>query len=366
MTDHDALLKAIATAPDEDTPRLMLADLLQEHGDDARAEFIRVQVELSRLPPKPHELFVADGEGKRLEGLGVALTPRGDGHYSASNSERGLSLETFAPGERVDIYAHLARNDRIGWMRGMRYVKHVEGRHEIIFRKGADSGPWKGIELAARERELLAANEARWRKGPTCFQCNGFGSSYSPRNCTACHGTGDAGGLLREFDYDTRPGTRTRSTEPVRVHFERGFIRWVVAPTLDALVQEWIANSPPGEPLPDTTYLRRVPSPWLRAVLTATPERALIREVVPLDRKPQQRLHTIGGVPDDIKGRWFFALNVPASGTYQHWIPPYLSDRDLWTGDVVWYNDAPTYPTREDAVAALGCAVVTWARREMA
>src|SRR5215207_1617840 len=39
--------------PDDDTPRLVLADWLEEHGDRhtaARAEFIRVQIELARLP----------------------------------------------------------------------------------------------------------------------------------------------------------------------------------------------------------------------------------------------------------------------------------------------------------------------------
>ena len=51
MTTTDtgaALLKAIIANPDEDTPRLVYADWLQENGDDERAEFIRVQVQLSR------------------------------------------------------------------------------------------------------------------------------------------------------------------------------------------------------------------------------------------------------------------------------------------------------------------------------
>jgi uncharacterized protein (TIGR02996 family) len=52
---HDtraALLAAVIAHPDEDTPRLMYADWLQEYGDDAdraRAEFVRVQVELARI-----------------------------------------------------------------------------------------------------------------------------------------------------------------------------------------------------------------------------------------------------------------------------------------------------------------------------
>lgn len=49
MTEQAALLAAILAQPDDDTVRLAYADWLDEHGQDARAEFIRVQVELSRM-----------------------------------------------------------------------------------------------------------------------------------------------------------------------------------------------------------------------------------------------------------------------------------------------------------------------------
>lgn len=49
MTDGEALLAAILDAPDDDTPRLVYADWLSENGDEARAEFIRVQVELAQV-----------------------------------------------------------------------------------------------------------------------------------------------------------------------------------------------------------------------------------------------------------------------------------------------------------------------------
>ena len=50
MTPHDALYAAICAQPDEDTPRLAFADLLEEEGDSARAAFIRTQVALARVP----------------------------------------------------------------------------------------------------------------------------------------------------------------------------------------------------------------------------------------------------------------------------------------------------------------------------
>jgi uncharacterized protein (TIGR02996 family) len=48
MNDHDALLTAIGEHPEEDTPRLMYADWLQENGDPERADFVRTQVEVAR------------------------------------------------------------------------------------------------------------------------------------------------------------------------------------------------------------------------------------------------------------------------------------------------------------------------------
>jgi uncharacterized protein (TIGR02996 family) len=48
MTPADALLRAILDKPDDDTPRLVYADWLEEQGDP-RGDFIRVQVALSRL-----------------------------------------------------------------------------------------------------------------------------------------------------------------------------------------------------------------------------------------------------------------------------------------------------------------------------
>jgi uncharacterized protein (TIGR02996 family) len=49
MTDREALYRAILDAPDDDAPRLIYADWLEEHGDPERAEFIRLQCEIDRI-----------------------------------------------------------------------------------------------------------------------------------------------------------------------------------------------------------------------------------------------------------------------------------------------------------------------------
>jgi uncharacterized protein (TIGR02996 family) len=48
MSDEAALLAAIMSHPDEDTPRLVYADWLDENGASERAEFIRLQIGLAR------------------------------------------------------------------------------------------------------------------------------------------------------------------------------------------------------------------------------------------------------------------------------------------------------------------------------
>src|SRR5438093_7159540 len=69
MDDEAAILSAIAAHPDEDTPRLVYADWLDDHAayladPDAariRAEFIRIQCELKKLEDAPrseHDRYI--------------------------------------------------------------------------------------------------------------------------------------------------------------------------------------------------------------------------------------------------------------------------------------------------------------------
>jgi uncharacterized protein (TIGR02996 family) len=68
MTHDEAFLQAIQEDPDDDTPRLVYADWLEEQGNPdgaARAELIRTQVELARLGDDPRRAA--------LEGRAAAL-----------------------------------------------------------------------------------------------------------------------------------------------------------------------------------------------------------------------------------------------------------------------------------------------------
>jgi uncharacterized protein (TIGR02996 family) len=112
VTDRADLLAAILANPDDDTVRLVYADYLQEHGDEDRAEFIRVQIELAR-GPDGIDCERMDGAGGRydclpvgasLPKIGETVTARCGGSrwtvftgrvyawFEASDGRRGFSL----------------------------------------------------------------------------------------------------------------------------------------------------------------------------------------------------------------------------------------------------------------------------------
>ncbi len=85
VSDRDALLAAICAQPDEDTPRLVFADYLEENDEAARAAFIRAQVELAHTPP--WEPFAVQARWHRLDLFAgqqfVAELPPVDGYHVA-------------------------------------------------------------------------------------------------------------------------------------------------------------------------------------------------------------------------------------------------------------------------------------------
>jgi uncharacterized protein (TIGR02996 family) len=78
-SEEEAFLADVVEHPDDDTPRLVYADWLDEHGDEARAEFIRLQIELARMEEwdarrpelkRREKQLLAAHAGKWGEGLG--------------------------------------------------------------------------------------------------------------------------------------------------------------------------------------------------------------------------------------------------------------------------------------------------------
>jgi uncharacterized protein (TIGR02996 family) len=70
MTDDAPFLRDILENPDDDAPRLIYADWLDEHGGCDRAEFIRVQIELARMAAP---WCKAESRENNCEELGINL-----------------------------------------------------------------------------------------------------------------------------------------------------------------------------------------------------------------------------------------------------------------------------------------------------
>jgi len=86
MSDRDALLAAVRADPDNDLPRLVYADWLEEHDEERQAAFIRAEVALARLEPNDDDieataeqasvLWRDDGRAWRIPGLSGLQVPR--------------------------------------------------------------------------------------------------------------------------------------------------------------------------------------------------------------------------------------------------------------------------------------------------
>src|SRR3954454_3163332 len=70
-------LADVVERPDDDTPRLVFADWLDDNGQGERAEFIRVQIERARLPKW-------DGAQVRLRAREAALLARNGAAWRAA------------------------------------------------------------------------------------------------------------------------------------------------------------------------------------------------------------------------------------------------------------------------------------------
>ncbi len=65
MSDGDALLRGILANPACDTARLVYADFLEENGEGARAEFVRVQVELAGMKETNYPEWLKSNQHER-------------------------------------------------------------------------------------------------------------------------------------------------------------------------------------------------------------------------------------------------------------------------------------------------------------
>ncbi len=151
MTDRAALLRSILAAPDDDAPRLVYADWLDENGEPERAEFIRVQCELARLGPPRRSFEANDGSWAFSRGrASAAILHRSDEPPIQAGELIDISLvDVDDPGRRTKFYGLAVINSQRLTGRGGASETAVD------LKQGPFSGPWAGEELRQRERDLL-------------------------------------------------------------------------------------------------------------------------------------------------------------------------------------------------------------------
>jgi uncharacterized protein (TIGR02996 family) len=192
--DDSAYLRAVCWSPFDDGPRLVYADRLEERGECARAEFIRVQCELATIDRKLGE-HNSDSKGTCICRCCVILRKA---IAPLRRREREL-LEAFAPGRR--------KRNRWHWLQPLCEImppgwEATRDYDAVTFRRGFVSI----ITLTCRQ----------FLGGP-CEQCNGFefiGLMSSPfeRACSACRGTGHVEGLAAAL-FAAAPVTEVRLSD---------------------------------------------------------------------------------------------------------------------------------------------------------
>lgn len=115
MTDGTALLAAILASPEEDTPRLMYADWLDEtYGPTLRSEFIRVQIQLAVFERRFGPVSIP-----MVAESGFWVRPSGAEENSLLDRQKqllGLSESFYAPGDKLVVLP------REHWSRG--FLEH--------------------------------------------------------------------------------------------------------------------------------------------------------------------------------------------------------------------------------------------------
>jgi uncharacterized protein (TIGR02996 family) len=100
MTQHAGFLQDIIEHPEDDAPRLIYADWLEEHGDPDRGEFIRVQCRLARGCP------VCDGTGRNvMSPCPCGLLRRRERELLRAPAALGTRLHGWALATNADAWA---------------------------------------------------------------------------------------------------------------------------------------------------------------------------------------------------------------------------------------------------------------------
>ena len=139
-TDFEALIRAVFRDPEDDTPRLVLADYLEENGESDRAALIRLQCEHERTPARSPRARELEKEIRplvaRLRAMVVEPLPEG----VVAEFHRGfvhLNTDLYAFREIGSLPARFTALFQNGWVEVVRIVGYffdaVREDHATLF-----------------------------------------------------------------------------------------------------------------------------------------------------------------------------------------------------------------------------------------
>jgi uncharacterized protein (TIGR02996 family) len=119
--EEAGLLARVCAEPDDDSPRLIFADWLDEQGDP-RGEFIRVQVAISRLPAEdPTRTALLDREATLLARHHARWSEPLRGVASTAEFRRGFAETVF-----IDAKTFLLRADELFQLAPVRQIRFLD------------------------------------------------------------------------------------------------------------------------------------------------------------------------------------------------------------------------------------------------
>jgi uncharacterized protein (TIGR02996 family) len=180
MTDHAPFLHAICARPEDDGPRLIYADWLDENGECERAEFIRVQCELARGRKfVPQDALVEIAESGRLySGSAQKMLRELSDKYDAETDQLPPGAGVAAATARFSDSSRREREQHCDWM-ASRVSSRLRRRNHLLL-----------VRLAASRRrdpgrDSDQEGEADDGVGQS-FVCKRWWSSLDVRHLARC------------------------------------------------------------------------------------------------------------------------------------------------------------------------------------
>ena len=169
MTDEQALLASIIANPDDDAPRLIYADFIEETGIPslvARARFIRLQI----------------ADGMTRSALSSVIVDDEAGDLLSLHGDRWLDNSRGA--------VHVRETWRWIWSRGFLHTVRMIGRIWMSSHKSlTDRHPIRKVVLTGPGQDHGRAFQARWGIGPPItFEYDNPEVESEPGYCPCCGG----------------------------------------------------------------------------------------------------------------------------------------------------------------------------------